>query len=60
MNGSYFEMLKRILNYAKKYYLSLVLAFIGAILYVSATLYAPKLVGEAIDKFVDSKNNICN
>ncbi len=52
MNSSS-SMLKRILGYAKRYKFSLFLAFLGSILYVSATLYAPKLVGDSIDKFVD-------
>ncbi len=48
------SMLKRILIYTKKYKFILILAFIFSILYVSATLYAPKLVGEAIDQFQNS------
>lgn len=47
------KLLKRIFIYSKKYRLTLILAFIWAIVYVSATLYAPKLVGDAIDKFID-------
>ena len=46
-------MLKRILKYAKHYKFRLILAFLSAILYVSATLYAPKLVGDAIDQYID-------
>ncbi len=52
-NDSNFVMLKRILGYTKKYRWMLIVAFLCAILYVSATLYAPKLVGNAIDMFVD-------
>ena len=52
MNNSYFAMLKRILKYARKYRLALVFAFLSAILYVSATLGAPIIVGQAIDKYV--------
>ena len=48
-----FSMLKRLLKYAKKYRLLLITAFICAILYVSSTLLAPKIVGEAIDYFID-------
>lgn len=46
------SMLKRVLGYAKKYRVRLGIAFLAAILYVSATLYAPKLVGEAIDQYI--------
>ena len=55
-NQSNFVMLKRILGYTKKYRWMLIVAFLCAILYVSATLYAPKLVGNAIDMFVDEEN----
>lgn len=52
-NESNFVMLKRILGYTKNYRWMMILAFISAILYVSATLYAPMLVGNAIDLFLD-------
>ena len=53
MPNSNYVMLKRILKYAKHYKFRLILAFLSAILYVSATLYAPKLVGDAIDQYID-------
>lgn len=56
MSSSNFSMLKRILNYAKRYKILLTISFLAAILYVSATLYAPKLVGDAIDQFMDAVN----
>lgn len=49
-------MLKRILGYSKKYRLIMFIAFLSAIIYVLAMLYAPKLVGDAIDKFIDASN----
>ncbi len=52
-NVSDMKMLKRIMGYTKKYLPIIIFAFICAILYVCATLFAPKLVGLAIDKFVD-------
>lgn len=55
-NQSDFVMFKRILGYTKKYRWMLIIAFLCAILYVSATLYAPKLVGNAIDMFIDKDN----
>lgn len=54
MKEGNFTMLKRILKYAKRYKVLMLIAFLGAILYVSATLYAPKLVGDAIDQYIDS------
>ncbi len=48
-----FKMLKRLLKYAKGYRLILFIAFIGAILYASSILLAPKIIGEAIDYFID-------
>lgn len=48
------SMLKRVLRYAKKYRFRLGIAFLAAVLYVSATLYAPKLVGEAIDQYIEA------
>lgn len=53
MPNNNYVMLKRILKYAKHYKFRLILAFLSAILYVSATLYAPKLVGDAIDQYID-------
>lgn len=54
MKQSSFVLLKRILKYAKRYGFLMVLAFFGAVFYVFCTLYAPKLVGNAIDTFLDS------
>lgn len=48
------SILKRVLRYAKKYRFRLGIAFLAAVLYVSATLYAPKLVGEAIDQYIEA------
>lgn len=56
MQNSYITMLKRILGYSKKYRLIMFIAFLSAIIYVLAMLYAPKLVGDAIDKFIDASN----
>lgn len=53
-------LFKRILKYASSYRLSLIISFIAAIIYVSATLYAPKLVGNAIDRFIDNEAFIIN
>lgn len=55
MKQSNLQQFKRILSYTKGYRVIILIAFIGAILYVSATLYAPKLVGDAVDKFVDQE-----
>lgn len=54
------SLFKRILKYASKYKISLIISFLSAVFYVSATLYAPKLVGNAIDKFIDNKTFIIN
>lgn len=53
---SNFYMLKRILGYTKKYRFMMIIAFICAICYIAATLYAPRLVGLAIDTFSDPSN----
>ncbi len=52
------KLLKRILGYTHQYRLLLVFSFLSAILYVSATLLAPVLVGRAIDQFIDQKTFI--
>lgn len=46
-------LLKRILGYTKKYRFLLFISFMSAILYVSATLLAPIIIGKAIDEFND-------
>ncbi|MDE6014004.1 MAG: hypothetical protein K2G50_03555, partial [Anaeroplasmataceae bacterium] len=46
-------LLKRILGYTKKYRFLLFISFMSAILYVSATLLAPIVIGKAIDEFKD-------
>lgn len=46
-------LLKRILGYTKKYRFLLFISFMSAILYVSATLLAPIIIGKAIDEFKD-------
>lgn len=46
------QLLKRILTYAKPYVPLLVLALLSAVISVSMTLFAPVLVGEAIDYIV--------
>lgn len=56
MKQSSIVLLKRILKYARRYGFLMALAFIGAILYVFCTLYAPKLVGNAVDTFLDSSS----
>ncbi len=53
MKTSNWKLLKRILGYTRQYRILLVFSFLSAILYVSATLLAPVLVGRAIDQFVD-------
>lgn len=50
------QLLKRILKYAKPYIPLFVLALISAVISVSTTLYAPVLVGEAIDYIVETGN----
>ncbi len=52
MKTNNFYMLKRVLGYTKSYRILLILAFFSSILYVSATLLAPILVGKAIDQFI--------
>lgn len=41
------------LSYTKQYRFGLIIAFMSAILYVSATLLAPIIIGKAIDQFED-------
>lgn len=48
-----FKMFKRLLSYARRYRLLLVLALICSILYVSSLLLAPKIIGDTIDYFID-------
>ena len=55
MKQSNLQQFKRILHYTKGYRWLILIAFIAAILYVSATLYSPKLIGDAVDKFVDKE-----
>ncbi len=52
------SLFKRIIRYVGKYKVSLFFSNLAAIFYVFATLYAPKLVGNAIDKFIDDKTFI--
>ena len=44
------HLIKRIFKYLKPYILILVLAFLSALVYVFATLYAPMLMGNLIDE----------
>ena len=48
-----FKLLKRLLKYAKGYRILLAISLICSIIYVSSILLAPKIVGDAIDYFVD-------
>lgn len=50
-------LLKRILSYSKPYRWYLVLSMICAVIYVSATLYAPVVIGQAVDSII-GKNNV--
>ena len=46
--------LKKVLSYLKRYWLSLGLSLVLALIYVGMTLYIPILVGRAIDQIVDA------
>ena len=50
------ETLKRVIKYIKKYMLLVVVSFICAALSVAATLYAPILIGDAIDMIIEKGN----
>ncbi|MEG0615869.1 MAG: ABC transporter transmembrane domain-containing protein, partial [Oscillospiraceae bacterium] len=52
-----FSVIKRLLSYSKPYLGYLVFALISAIISVSMTLFAPVLIGDAID-FIIGKNNV--
>lgn len=51
-----FTVLKRILSFTKPYMFYLIMALVSAVLSVVATLYAPVLIGNAIDLIVDKGN----
>lgn len=50
------SLLKRILSYSKPYRGYLILSMICAIISVSATLYAPVVIGQAIDSIIKEGN----
>lgn len=50
------QTLKRILSYTKPYIAYLIIALISAIISISATLYAPVVIGKAIDKMIGQAN----
>ena len=44
--------IKKVLKYIKKYNILVVLSFVCAIITVGSTLYAPVLIGDAIDLII--------
>ena len=53
---SSFGILKRILTYTKPYTFYLIFTLISAVISACATLYAPVLIGNAIDHIIDKGN----
>ena len=55
-NDSGFTVLVKLLKYTKPYTFYLVFTIISAIISAIATLYAPVLIGEAVDFIIDINN----
>ena len=55
-NDSSFTVLAKLLRYTKPYTFYLVFTIISAIVSAIATLYAPVLIGEAVDFIIDINN----
>ena len=49
-------VLKRLLNYTKPHFLFLIGAFVFAVIHISLSLYAPILIGRAVDQIVGVGN----
>ena len=59
-NDSGFTVLAKLLKYTKPYTFYLVFTIVSAVISAIATLYAPVLIGEAVDFIIDINVSFCN